>query len=101
MSNYLSFYLEKKAEWRDLKAERHPEDVRNAAAASLLRKLANQTATSDASATLAGIDGDVEHEWYDNFDSTVDDVLTDIGFRITPNNVDEVSEVILSNLSTT
>lgn len=98
MSNFLTFELQRKAEWRDRKAERHPEDTRNAAAADLLRKLADDASTSEAAGKLSRIEEDVDHEWYDRFKDVRDDVLADIGFRFHPQSVDHVAEEILAKL---
>jgi len=61
MSNFLSFELTKKAEWRAKKADRHPEDSRNSAAVHLLRGLSEQPATSADADFLSSLEGDVDH----------------------------------------
>lgn len=99
MSNFLTFELMKKAEWRDRKAERHPEDPRSAEAAKLLRRLASETTTSEPAVKLSAAEGDVDHEWYDDFAGAMDGVLTDIGYRFLPQSIDDVvSEICPASL---
>ncbi|MBP0439555.1 hypothetical protein [Tianweitania sediminis] len=98
MSNFLSYILNKKADWRERQAVRYREDPRNAAAAELMRRLADEEATSEAANQLYEMEGDVENELYEHYDEVVNDVLTDIGFRFAPASIDEVAERILSSL---
>ncbi|WP_275782485.1 hypothetical protein [Pararhizobium gei] len=97
MANVLAFELNKKAEWRDQKAEKHSEDARNAQAAKLLRDLADQSADADLSARFEAL-SEAEAIGLEEFNEAVSDELTDIGFRSKPKNVDEVLRLIIQRI---
>lgn len=98
MVNVLAFELNNKAEWRDEKAKKHPEDARNAQAAKLLRQLAGQSA--DAHLTeLFDMLGEGEAISLEKFNEVVSEELTDIGFRSQPQSVDEVLKSIIQRFA--
>lgn len=96
MTNVLSFEMNKTADWRMRKAERHFEDPRNEAAAQLLRKLAAEP-TNDAAAAnrYEGIFEEIDQQKYSDIHS---ELLGGIGFRWIPATVDDVLKALLVEL---
>ena len=95
MTNVLSFELEKTASWRDRKAERHPEDWRNAVAAKRLRELAD----SQCDASLSDRYDDLTNEVAPHTQGEIlSGRLGDIGFRWDPESVDDVLTAIVTDM---
>lgn len=96
MTNVLSFELNKTADWRMRKAERHFDDPRNEAAAQLLRKLATESTTDAAAASrYEGIFEEIDHQKHSDIHS---ELLGGIGFRWMPDTVDDVLKALLVEL---
>ncbi|MFB9792983.1 hypothetical protein [Shinella granuli] len=98
MTNELSFQLDKTAEWRARKAERHQEDPRNADAVARLKALSGQSGTSDAFAVIEDMETDVDNPHYDGLSEARSGVLASIGFSFLPETVDEVAVAIVRAL---
>lgn len=98
MSDMLSFELNKTAEWRARKQERHPEDSRNRAARILLARMAEQGANTDLSKQYDALYED-EEVGLERLSEAHSDILGDIGFRWEPKHVDEVLERIINRVT--
>lgn len=98
MTNELSFHLDKTAEWRARKAERHQEDPRNVDAVERLRALSSQNGTSDAFAVIEEMESDVDNPHYEGLSDARSEVLASIGFGFLPETVDEVAVAIVRAL---
>jgi hypothetical protein len=98
MANVLSFELNNKAEWRDQKAAKHPEDARNAKAAQLLRELADQEADNHLTELFEML-SEGEAIDLEKFNEAVSEELTDIGFQSQPQSVDEVLKSIIQRFA--
>ena len=92
MSNVLTFELERKAAWRADKAKKHPQDVRNSQACTLLNTLAQSGADAELSSRYDELSNEVEPSRWSEIQS---DVLTEIGFHFMPKSVDEVLSRII------
>lgn len=98
MSNYLSFYFDKTADWRSRKAERHQEDPRNADAVERLNALSALVGTSDAFRALEEMETNVDGPHYDRVADARSEVLGSIGFGFLPETADEVAVAVVRRL---
>lgn len=96
MANVLSFELNKTADWRVRKAERHFNDPRNEAAAQLLRKLAAESTTDSAAAER--YESIFEEIVPQKFSDIHSELLGGIGFRWIPSSADDVLKALLVEL---
>ena len=94
MTNTLSFELNKTAEWRAGKLERHPEDARNQTARILLTRMAEQSANSELSRRYDELQDDGEIS-VARLSGAHSEILGEIGFQWEPKHVDEVLERII------
>jgi hypothetical protein len=87
MGNVLSYELDKTAEWRSRKAERHPEDVRNADAVERLKALSAMGVTAELAGSYDMLSEEVSPDRLGDVHSSV---LGAIGFGFMPDSIDEV-----------
>ncbi|MBX4992867.1 rubrerythrin [Rhizobium binae] len=95
MTNTLSFELNKTAEWRTRKLERHPEDSRNQTARILLAQLSEQDANVELARRYDAIQDDEEIS-AERLGEVHSEILAEIGFSWEPKHVDEVLERIIN-----
>lgn len=115
MSTEIAFELIRNAEWREQKAEKHPEDVRNETAAKASRELASQVISADVvkaydaavaeyEAAFEDVDSIAGIESYLTQDVMVDGLNSDdmrrIGLGWIPANIDEVTISLTENYKT-
>ncbi len=93
MTNTLAFELNKTAEWRARKLERHPDDSRNQTARVIIAALIAQEANPGLSERYDALHEDVDP---DRLGAAHSDILAEIGFGWEPKHVDEVLERIIN-----
>lgn len=96
MTNALSHDILKTAEWRDRKAERYPEDWRNAVAAKRLRELSEAALADPALEDECDmLCNEVDAE---ELSDACSEVFRSIGFSFDPASPDEVAKRILASV---
>lgn len=95
MISNLTFELNKTAEWRARKLERHPDDSRNQTARVIIATLIKQDANVDLARRYDEISED-EAVGIERLSQVHSDVLGDIGFAWEPKHIDEVLERIIN-----
>ena len=100
MTNALTFELNKTAEWRAGRADRHAEDWRNQDAVKRLNELAEQKPVGELHvfSVLEDMETDVDSPYYDKLPDARSEVLRSIGFGFQPQTVTEVATAIVRNL---
>lgn len=93
MTNTLAFELNKTAEWRARKLERHPDDSRNQTARVIIGALSAQEANPELLARYDALHEDVDP---DRLGEAHSDILGEIGFAWEPKHIDEVLERIIN-----